>query len=154
MPSISYDSIFSTVFSKASMYDFLNLTELQADEFLCNWLKSARSKPYVRKLFSSVSSNDDARVVTFTMSKSIDEESDVDFVTEVLALGVLYEWITPKVISAENIAQMFSNSDAKWYSQASHLAQIKDLRDSILKEQRSLISDRGYMWNSYLDGES
>ncbi len=31
---------------------------------------------------------------------------------------------------------------------------VKDLKKSLIKEQKNLIKDRGYIWNSYLDGSN
>ena len=38
------------------------------------------------------------------------------------------------------------------YSQSSNLTELRSLKKDWVKEQRGMIRDRGYIWNSYLDG--
>lgn len=154
MPSISYDEVYSRFYTKVAAYDLLSLREDTLNEFLCSYLHSAVSKVYVRKLFSSVSFKDDVKLFTFAMDYVIDEDSDKEFVTEVLSYGLLVEWLTPKVNNLTLINQLIAGSSEKYYSQASHLSQITAVRDSAIHEQRNMISDRGYAWNTYLDGNS
>lgn len=153
MTSIKYNEIFSFFFTKVEAYDFLDLDSEQITEFMNNWLSSASKQPYVRRLFSGFSLDHEIQVVSFEMKYSVDESYDEDFVSEILALGMIVEWISPKINSLTNVAQMFGSSEEKFYSQSNHLKELRDLRDSVRREQRAMIRDRGYMWNSYLDGE-
>ena len=59
MASLKYDDIYSSLFTKIEAYDFIDLSEEELDEFLCNWLRSAATNPYVRKLFSTVIFDDE-----------------------------------------------------------------------------------------------
>lgn len=67
---------------------------------------------------------------------------------------MVIEWITPKINSLNNTQQVFGSSEEKFYSQTNHLNGLKDLKKSLIKEQKNLIKDRGYIWNSYLDGSN
>lgn len=153
MASLTFKEVFSCFFSKVEAYDFLTLTDQEVDEFLCSWIRSAISKPYVRKLFTNVSLDNENDVITYEMRYSVDNESDHNFVCEVLGIGVVIQWIEPKINSTLNINQMYGSKEEKYYSQAAHLKELRDLRDSMKKEQRGMIRDRGYVWNTYLDGE-
>ena len=153
MASLKYDDIYSSLFTKIEAYDFIDLSEEELDEFLCNWLRSAATNPYVRKLFSTVVFDDEISELNYEMKYVVDEESDKDFVTEVLSLGMAVNWLKPKIHSITNITQFFGSKDEKWYSQASHLSELRGLLDDFKKQQRRMIADRGYIWNSYLDGE-
>lgn len=154
MASIEYDDIFSRFYTKVEAYDLLKLSRTNVSEMLISWLHSATFNPYVRRLFKSASLDDDEEVFTYEMQYSIDEEADNEFVIEVLAYGIVYEWINPRVNSTSNLRQMFGSSDEKWYSQASHLAELRGVRDEANARLRSLIRDRGYTNNTYLDGTS
>ena len=54
MASLSYNEVYSSLFPKIEVYDFIDLSEETLNEFLCNWLHSAVTNPCVRKLFKTV----------------------------------------------------------------------------------------------------
>lgn len=54
---------------------------------LNGYLKSTLSKPMVRRLFTSITSDDDVEEVEYELRDSLDDDSDKDFVEEVLAVG-------------------------------------------------------------------
>lgn len=153
MASLNYSNIHSRLFSKIEAYDFIELPEEELNDFLCNWLHSSSANPYVRRLFSTFSLDDELQEISYEMKYSVDDFSDAEFVTEVLTLGVALAWLEPKINSINNINQFFGSKDEKWFSQASHLSELRGLRDDFRKQQRRMIADRGYAWNSYLDGE-
>lgn len=153
MTSLAYEDVYSQFFIKATAYDLAELSEKQANEMLSGWLRATASKPYVRKLFSSFSMDQDLLEINFEMKYKQDDESDLDFVLDVLALGMLMEWLRPHVNNYNTIAQVFGSKEEKWFSQAQHMSSIKNIFDAVKKEQRQMISDRGSAWNSYLNGE-
>ena len=65
MTSISYEDVYSRFFSEVEAYDFLNLKENELNEFLCNWLHSASSQPYIRRLFSIYRLDDEIMTIDF-----------------------------------------------------------------------------------------
>lgn len=165
MLSISYEEIFSRFYTKVEAYDLMTLyndVKMQ-NAILCSWLHSAISAPYVYRLFSTITLpkednivelSDNDNVIKFELNRSIDDYSDKNFIIEILSYGIALAWIEPKVNSLTNISQMFGSSAEKWYSQSMHLNEIRNLRDDLYNKQRSLIRDRGYSSNDYLDGTS
>lgn len=153
MASLSYETIYSKFFTKVTAYDFLELPQEHLDDFLCNWIHSAASKPYIRRLFSTYSMDDEIHQITYIMRYAIDEESDCELIIELLSLGMIIEWLEPKINNISNIVQLFGSKEEKYYSQSQHLSQLQNLSQSLSKKQRRIIADRGYIWNSYLDGE-
>lgn len=153
MPSLNYEDIYSAFRTKANAYDLLLLQDSDVNMFMCDWMKASFRKPYVRRLFDSISFDDITQSITYEMKYEVDEESDKDFIIEAMGIGMVIEWITPKINNLNNIMQVFGSSEEKFYSQSSHLSTLKDLRHSLIKEQRDIIRDRGYIWNSYLNGE-
>lgn len=151
MASLNYNDIFSSFYQKVEAYDLVSLTEQQAMSFLVGWLRAAINKPHVMNLFSSITMDDEVFVLTFEMKYPHDDTVDEYFVRDILGLGVAVEWLEPKVNSLLNISQVFGSSEEKFYSQSTHLAQLKDLSKQLKQEQRQLIADRGYFKNSYLD---
>lgn len=152
MAVISYNEIVSCFLPKVEEYDFLRMSVDDFNDFFTRWLHGAVSKPYVRKLFSSLTLDDEIMQLDYEMNYSIDDESDKDFILEVLALGAGIQWITPKINSSINIQQVYASKEEKYYSQAQHLSELRALKKDWVKEQRGMIRDRGYIWNTYLDG--
>ena len=153
MTSLDYNKSYSRLFSKIEAYDFIELPEDDLNELLCDWIHSASANPYVRRLFKTFSLDDEIQEISYEMKYSVDDSADVEFITEILTLGVVVAWLEPKVNSINNIAQMFGSKEEKFYSQSSHLSELRSLVNDSRKLQRRMIADRGYAWNSYLDGE-
>ena len=120
------------------------LDEQLVKNMLTGYLRSTLSKPMVRRLFQSLTIDDDIEEIEYELREPLDEDSDKDFVEEVLALGMTVEWCNPKYQSTLLTSQMFSNSEQKYYSQAAHLAEIKELLNKSQTDLRKLIRDRGY----------
>lgn len=153
MTSLNYNTIYSRLFSKIEAYDFIELSEDDLNGLLCDWIHSASANPYVRRLFKTFSLDDEIQEISYEIKYSVDDSADVEFITEILTLGVVIAWLEPKINSINNIAQMFGSKEEKFYSQSAHLSELQNLLNSCKKQQRRMIADRGYAWNSYLDGE-
>lgn len=65
---------------------------------------------------------------------------------DILILGTLMvvEYLNPLIISIENIKQFMSTKDFSMTSQAAHLKQLLDIRDTKRKEAEKLILDYTY----------
>ena len=152
MASITYNDIYSVFFQKVSAYDFLNVNETQVYAFLCSWLHSVVGKPYIRRVFDSISMDDEIQVLTYELKTVLEDESDQEFVKELLGVGVAAGWLEPKVNSTLNTMQVFGSSEEKFYSQSAHLTELRELLKSLKHEQRQLIADRSVTLNGYLGG--
>lgn len=159
MSTITYNEIYSSFFRKVEAYDLLrdDLEDSQKSELLHEWLIQAISEPYVRRLFNSLKlvdndiENEITDSVVYEMAESVDDDSDKLFVIEILAYGIMVAWLSPKLNSLINIVQFIGTSDEKFYSQAAHLQQLRDLYEDIENRQRKLIRDHGYIWNEYIN---
>lgn len=155
MASLSYETIYSAFLRKITDYSFLcdSVDEVKAS--LAEYLHSTISRPYTRRLFGSVSFDDTLEEMTFDMAYSTNEEQDTDFVTEVLALGMVIEWTKPMLNSRILQQQMITSSkESKFYSQAMHITELRGLLEDTKKEQRDFIRDRNYFYNKYLGGSN
>lgn len=160
MASISFQEIYSRFFTKVEAYDLFDegISDEARNELLCSYVHSAIGKPYVSRLFSSLDIDDPFTVdgdlvdglINYELKTTADDFSDKEFVSELLGYGMALSWIEPKVVSLVNIAQMIGTNDEKWFSQATHLKELQELRDSLLSAQRGIIRDRGYVFNSRL----
>lgn len=149
--TLSYSTLFSRVLNKVNDPKELSLDESDLFEIYTERLHSAIGKPRVRRLFSSIAFDDELQEMQFTLNNPVDEESDEDFVLEVLSLGMTIEWLQPQVDSLSHIVDIFSTSKEKmvqtpYKNIQSRLADLK-------KEQNKMIRDYGYMYNSYINGD-
>lgn len=153
MTSIDYNMIYQRFYSKVEAYDFIQLDDTTVNDFLCNWLHSSLSEPYVRQLFSSIIFDDDIMRLSYEMTLENDESMDQEFVIELLALGIAIKWMEPKVKSVLNTSNFYGSKEERTYSPASHLKQLQETLSIMRKEQRRMIADRGYIRNAYTDGD-
>ena len=145
---LSYSTLFSRVLNKVNDPKELSLDESDLLEIYTERLHSVVGKPRVRRLFSSLSLDDEIQEMTFTLNNSVDEESDKDFVLEILSLGMAIEWLQPQVDSVIHTSVMIGGKEEKKLLD-NHKNMI-DRLDSMKKEQNKMIRDYGYMYNSYI----
>lgn len=145
---LSYSTLFSRVLNKINDPKELSLDENDLLEIYTERLHSVVGKPRVRRLFSSFLLDDEIQEMTFTLNNSVDEESDKDFVLEILSLGMAIEWLQPQVDSVIHTSVMIGGKEEKKLLD-NHKNMIERL-DSMKKEQNKMIRDYGYMYNSYI----
>ena len=146
--TLSYSTLFSRVLNKINDQKELSLDESDLLEIYTERLHSVVGKPRVRRLFSSISLDDEIQEMTFTLNNSVDEESDKDFVLEILSLGMAIEWLQPQVDSVIHTSVMIGGKEEKKLLD-NHKNMIERL-DNMKKEQNKMIRDYGYMYNSYI----
>ena len=147
-----YSEIYSRFLLGITDYKFAGLEEKIANKMMNGWMHSTLSQPYIRRLFSSIMIDDDVEEIEYELSNPVDDDSDKDFIENVVSMGMIVEWIKPQYYSVINTAQLFSNSDQKFYSQSNHMAELKSMYLRAQNNLRKFIRDRGYVHNSYLSG--
>lgn len=105
-----YQDIYSRFLGKIKDYEFAGLPEPNATEQMLEWLQSALSEPYIFRIFESFSADDEIAELDYTLTDSVNEYVDKNFVDELLAYQMVYEWITPKVRTTTLLNQMVTNS--------------------------------------------
>ena len=149
-----FDEIFSRFMLKVTDYSFVEMEDNLVYDMMIGWMVSTLSKPYVRRIFSSLVVDEDLEEIEFELANPEDEQSDADYAMEVIATGMVVEWVTPQVNSVINTQQMFSGKEVNFYSQANHLAELQNLLKLSSSTLRKLIRDRGYYVNSYINSQS
>ncbi len=145
-----YSSIYSRFLLRVTDYEFSGLDEKLAQEMMNGWMKSALSQPYIRRLFTSLMADDDVEEIEYEFVNPTEESSDQDFAEEIIAQGMVINWLSPQYHSVLNTAQFFSNSEQKYYSQANHMAELKDMYHNAKADLRKMIRDRAIFNNSYI----
>ena len=148
--TLQYEDIFSMFLSKITDYSFLEFDENFVKGQMVSWLHSSSSSPRLRAKFSEFALNDEASVISFSLKNSVDEHSDCDFVTDILARGMVISWIEPEVKNVLLTKQLLTGSEEKFYAQANHLSQLEQMLSTVKTELKNILRDYGYLNNSYI----
>lgn len=146
----AYEDIYSRFYLRVEDYNIVGLEEKLVKQMMNGWMKSTLSKPYVRRLFDTLTIDDDVEEIEYTLKFPVSDDEDQVFVEEVIVLGMIENWLEPRYHSTLNTSQFFSNSEQKFYSQANHMAELKEMYHKAQNDLRKLIRDRGYIYNSYV----
>lgn len=152
MPSISYDEIRSGFFTSATAYDLTSKTQEEMVGITNDYLHKIVGRPNVQSLFSELTLDDEAQVLTYTLKKESSEEMDKDFVLTTFSEAMVNEWIKPKKDNAALLSQAFTGKEAKFYSQAAHLSELRGLEEDSKNAVAHSVNTRNARHNSYLDG--
>ena len=147
----SYNEIYSRFLNKIRDYEFAGLPEPSATNQMREWLQSALSNTYIYRIFDTFSADDEIAEIEYTLKNPVDDYIDKNFVEELLGNAMVVEWVTPKVQTTTLINQMITNSkESKFYAQANQLAQLQELKANTEHKVRSILRDKGYIYNSYI----
>lgn len=144
---LSYDEIFSRALNKIDDPKELQLNDNDLLMIYTQRLHSVISKPFIRKLFSSIKKDDELQEMNFSLVDSVDEDSDKEFVLELFAMGLAIEWLEPQVKSLRNTIQVFGGKEEKKLKDDYSLN--KQLLKEMKIEQQKFIRDYGFAFKSY-----
>lgn len=136
-----YETIYKRFLQKITDFNLVELDDFTLDEMLNGWLKSAIVR--TRACDSDLSKRDD------DIQEFEDDLSDVE--VELLALGMTRSWLDQYLNSTELTLIMIGGKEEKYYSQANHIKELRDLRNDITLEMQKLHSYHTYTNNSYFD---
>lgn len=148
--TLQYEDIFSIFLSKITDYSFLEYDENFVRGQMVAWLRSSSSSPRLRAKFSEFALNDKEAVLSFTLKNSVDEQSDFDFVADVLARAMVIAWLEPEVKNVLLTKQLLTGSEEKFYSQSNHISQLEQMLATAKTEFKNILRDYGYLNNSYI----
>ena len=154
MTSLNFETISASFLDKITDFDIINLEDEVVEELQLGYLKGALGIPYVRALFKTIQIDNDKSTeggITINYELNVaDDNTDEYFVLEVLSKAMVIKWLEPQVKSKVNIAQMFGGKEQRWFSQAQHLSELKDMLETEKISLNKLIRDRGSIFNPYL----
>ena len=148
MTSLKLDDVYSSFLDKVTDFDIVEYEEDVWKELMVGYLRGALGIPYLRAIFTTITIDDYEEAINYTLKT--EDGCDEQFIIELLSKGMVIKWLEPQVKSKVNIAQMFGGKEQKWFSQATHLGEIKDLLENERIELNKLIRDRGSIYNPYL----
>ena len=150
--TLPYETIFSRTRGRISDTKELSLDENDLLEIYTERLSNVIANPRVRRLFSSLTLDDEIQQLDFTLNNSVDETADMNFVVGILVLGMTIEWLQPQVDSIMHTSVMIGGKEEK--KLLDNPKNMIDRLDSMKTELNKRIRDYGYMYNSYINTES
>lgn len=137
----SYETIYNRALSKIEDPTLAMLPEEDLENMLHGYLMSAIAKH--RKCEHDLSDRDEElKQFNFDLS---------DLEIEILTILMTREWISQHLNSVVNVMQVFGGKEEKWFSQASHIKELREMDDRLRLEAQQLSRDYSYIDNEYFD---
>lgn len=113
MPSINYEAIYKRALTRINDLELATYTQDDFYEYLKEWLHTASSAPLLRMKFSKFSLDDELMTLDFELNNSVDEDYDKNFVTSIIAKGVIVNYFPSKLENSANLAVMIGGKEEK-----------------------------------------
>lgn len=136
----SYEEIYNLAANKITDPEIALLLPEDIEELFHGYLISAI--PKFRKCKNDLSNRDD-ELRQFNVDL-------LDVEKEILAILVAREWLQPQLYSALLTKQVFSDKEQKYYSQSSHISELRALDETLKIEAQKLSRDYTYCSSEYL----
>lgn len=146
---LPYETIFSRSLSRIDDPKELALDSNDFVEIYTERLHNVLGDARIRRLFSSITLDDEVQEVSFELENSIDESSDIEYVCRLFVLGITIEWLSPRVDSLNYTLMMSGGKEEKMLNNPYKLLQAR--LDNAKKELSKTIRDHGYLYNSYIN---
>lgn len=136
----SYEEIYNLASNKITDPEIALLLPEDIEELFHGYLISAI--PKFRKCKNDLSNRDD-ELRQFNVDL-------LDVEKEILAILVAREWLQPQLYSALLTKQVFSDKEQKYYSQSSHISELRALDETLKIDAQKLSRDYTYGNSEYL----
>lgn len=136
-----YSTLYEKCLSKIEDPTLAMLPEEDLENMLHGYLMSAIAKH--RKCEHDLSDRDEElKQFNFDLS---------DLEMEIISILMTREWISQRLNSVTNVMQVFGGKEEKWFSQASHIKELREMDDRLRLEAQQLSRDYSYIDNDYFD---
>lgn len=136
-----YSTLYEKCLSKIEDPTLAMLPEEDLENMLHGYLMSAIAKH--RKCEHDLSDRDEElKQFNFDLS---------DLEIEIISILMTREWISQRLNSVTNVMQVFGGKEEKWFSQASHIKELREMDDRLRLEAQQLSRDYSYIDNDYFD---
>ncbi len=122
--STPYSEIYDLYSGMCSDYEFLNLSTQEQDEILEGWLLIAVGEFKKCKIDLS---DRDSTLKQFNQTLT-------DDIKNILAKGILKNWLSPKLYTIDNLKNHLSTKDFQLYSPANILKEIRTTYNEVKKD--------------------
>lgn len=135
----SYEKVYNRFLNSTTDFNLAELDDYTLNEMLKDWLHSAIVKARTK---GDLTHDDENEVFN-------NDLSDLDI--ELLAMGVRLAWLDQTLNSTELTHQFLGGKEEKFFSQANHIAELRELRADTLREMQKLYTYDTYTNDSYFD---
>lgn len=135
----SYEAIYDLAARKLTDFDLAAMNDVDLEDTLHGYLVSAIAN--FRKCKTDLSDRDDE------LRRFNADLLDVE--KEILAILMARAWLAPQINSTLLTSQVFSDKEAKYYSQAAHMSELLALDEKLKLEAQKLSRDYTYDFGSY-----
>ena len=135
----SYEAVYGRFLNQTTDFNLAELDDHTLNEMLKDWLHSAIVNT---RTSSDLTYNDEDAVFN-------NDLSNLDI--ELLAMGMRLAWLNQALNSTENTLLFIGGKEEKFFSQANHIAELRNLRADTLREMQKLYTYSTYNNNSYFD---
>lgn len=136
----SYEKIYNRFLARTTDFNLAELDDFSLNEMLKNWLYSAIIKT---RTSSDLSARDEEN------EAFMNDLSDLD--VELLAMGMTLAWLDQTLNSTELTLQFLGGKEEKFFSQANHISELRNLRADTLREMQQLYTYDTYNRNDFFD---
>lgn len=134
-----YEKVYDRFLNSVTDFNLVELDDHTLSEMLRDWLNKAIVRT---RTSNSLSHNDE--------NEAFDNDlSDLDI--ELLSLGMKLAWLDQTLSSTELTLQFIGGKEEKWFSQASHISELRGLREDTKLEIQKLHSYNTYINSSYFN---
>ena len=95
--------------------------------------------------------NEDLNTVLLSDENEVFENDLSDLDIELLAMGMTLAWLDQTLNSTELTLQFLGGKEEKFYSQANHIAELRNLRADTLREMQQLYTYDTYNNNDFFN---
>ena len=113
MPSLKYEDIYKRALTMINDLELATYTEEDFYSVLCEWLHTTSSFPLLRKKFNTYSFDDEIMNINFTLTNSVDDFYDSEFVKTILAKGIIINYFPSKLENTKNLATMIGGKEER-----------------------------------------
>lgn len=152
--TLQYIDVYAIALANIEAQSLLEYSDNEFYEIMKEYLHSVAGMPFVRAKFKKLNLIDDTITIDFELTTPVDDESDIYFVTNVFADGIVVKWLEKKKNTELTINYAIYGKEEKAFSQSSHLREVHSLYNEAFINFKKMIRDYGYINNSYLRGES
>ncbi len=137
----SYMTLYDKCLSRIEDPTLVQLTEEDLENMLHGWLMSAVAK--MRKCSSDLLDRDEE------LKQFNADLTEIEL--EILSILMVREWVSQQLHSVTLTLQVYSGKEAKFYSQSSHIAELRELDQRLKIEAQQLSRDYTYVDNEYFN---
>ena len=136
-----YENIYKRFFQKMTDFNLVEIDDYTLEDMLQGWLNSSIVR--IRKCQHDLSKKNNE------LQEFEEDLSDLEI--ELLSMGMLDAWLSQYLNSTELVSQFIGGKEEKWFSQASHIAELRSVREQNLLDMNRLHNYYTYTNNSYFD---